>query len=82
MNVNALLKLVPQPRRSIIMYLAEHGSVQIETVAAFLGITVSGARQHMAALERDGAVTFVRRGQGPGRPRHLYSLSTELAGDE
>ncbi len=42
-------------------------------------ITVSGARQHLMALERDGLIVHREMRDGPGRPKHLYSLTT--AGD-
>ena len=40
-----------------------------------VSVTVSGARQHLSSLERDGVVTYQRVRQGPGRPRHLYELT-------
>src|SRR5581483_685827 len=47
--------------------------------AAACAITVSGARQHLVALERDGLVAHRDLRDGPGRPRHLYGLTP--AGD-
>ena len=48
-------------------------------IAAAADITVSGARQHLMALERDGLIVHREVREGPGRPKHLYSLTT--AGD-
>lgn len=55
------------------------GEADAEGVAAQLRMTLSGARQHLTALERDGLVTHRSERQGPGRPRHLFHLTP--AGD-
>src|SRR5688572_16542654 len=72
-----LLDLIPEARREIIKLLKRRGPLTVEDLAEALEITVSGARQHLAGLERDGIVTYQRVRQGPGRPRHLYELTEE-----
>jgi len=72
-----LLNLISEARREILKLLKRHGPLPVEAVADALGITVSGARQHLSGLERDGVVTYHRVREGPGRPRHLYQLTTE-----
>jgi predicted ArsR family transcriptional regulator len=72
-----LLDLIPEARREILKLLKRHGPLPVEDLAEALAITVSGARQHLAGLERDGVVTYQRIRQGPGRPRHLYELTLE-----
>jgi predicted ArsR family transcriptional regulator len=72
-----LLDLIPEARREILKLLKRHGPLPVEDLAEALAITVSGARQHLAGLEKDGVVTHQRVRQGPGRPRHLYELTDE-----
>jgi predicted ArsR family transcriptional regulator len=72
-----LLDLIPEARREILKLLKRHGPLPVEDIADALEITVSGARQHLSGLEKDGAVTYQRVRQGPGRPRHLYELTDE-----
>ena len=75
-NGNAIhLELIPESRRQIIRLLKRRGPLPVEEIAEHLDVTVSGARQHLSSLERDGVVTYQRIRQGPGRPRHLYELT-------
>lgn len=70
-----LLELIPEARRQILKILKRRGPLPVDAIAEALEITVSGARQHLTGLERDGVVTYRRIRQGPGRPRHLYQLT-------
>jgi predicted ArsR family transcriptional regulator len=72
-----LLDPIPEARREILKLLKRRGPLPVEDLAEALSITVSGARQHLAGLERDGVVTYQRIRQGPGRPRHFYELTEE-----
>ncbi|MSR35157.1 MAG: ArsR family transcriptional regulator [Gemmatimonadetes bacterium] len=72
---DANLDLIPEARREIIRLLKRRGPLPVEEIAEALAVTVSGARQHLSSLERDGIVTYQRVWQGPGRPRHLYELT-------
>ena len=72
---DANLDLIPEARREIIRLLKRRGPLPVEEIAEALAVTVSGARQHLSSLERDGVVTYQRVRQGPGRPRHLYELT-------
>lgn len=69
------LDLLPDPRRQLLLLLKERGPLGAEEVAHALGITPSGARQQLAVLESSGLVTHRRESAGPGRPRHLFSLT-------
>lgn len=70
-----VLDLIPEARREILKLLKRNGPLPVEAVAEALGITVSGARQHLSGLEKDDVVTYQRIREGPGRPRHLYQLT-------
>ncbi len=73
------LSAFPETRRQILGFLKRDGAADTERLAQLTGITVSGARQHLAALERDGLVVHRVERRGAGRPRHSYALTT--AGD-
>jgi DeoR family suf operon transcriptional repressor len=71
---------LPAGRRAVLYAVRRRGEATSEQVAEQLGITVSGARQHLSALARDGLVdatesasTSVRR----GRRSLVYSASAD-----
>lgn len=69
------LEVLSQPRRAILEYIKLQGKARAEEIAEHLGVTVSGIRQHLAALQAEGLVDHeARRGQ-PGRPRFYFSLA-------
>jgi DeoR family suf operon transcriptional repressor len=70
-----VLAALPDTRRQLLDALKKRGPQTVEALAAAGGITVSGARQHLSALEKDGLVLHRVLRQGPGRPKHLYELS-------
>ena len=71
------LDLLPEGRRQVLTTLKESGTLPAEEIAKALEISVSGARQHLAALARQGLVEYDRIRHGPGRPRHLYRVSRD-----
>ena len=73
------LASLPESRRQILVHVKRRGEADADAIAEHVGITPSGARQHLTALERDGLLTHRRIGLGPGRPKHLYVLTA--AGD-
>jgi DeoR family suf operon transcriptional repressor len=75
---NALASL-PESRRRILVFVKRRGEAAAEEIAAELAITLSGARQHLSALERDGLLEHHSARGGPGRPKHVYVLTA--AGD-
>lgn len=78
-TVNPALASLPESRRLILELVKRRGDADAETIAGHLGITVSGARQQLLALERDGLLRHQTARVGPGRPKHLYTLTA--AGD-
>lgn len=73
------LALIPETRREVLRLLKLRGPLPAQEMAESLEMTVSGVRQHLSSLERQGAVTHEKRRNGPGRPRHVYRLTP--AGD-
>jgi DeoR family transcriptional regulator, suf operon transcriptional repressor len=78
-TINPALASLPTSRREILEGLKKRGEAAAEAIAQALGMTPSGARQHLTALERDGLITHREERAGPGRPKHLYCLTA--AGD-
>jgi DeoR family suf operon transcriptional repressor len=66
---------LPETRHAILEHLKRQGEAGAEAIAAAAAMTVSGVRQQLVALERDGLVTYREVREGPGRPRHLYRLT-------
>jgi len=78
-EANRALASLPESRRRILEHVKRRGESVAEAIADDLGVTPSGVRQLLTALERDGLLEHrVARG-GPGRPKHLYALTP--AGD-
>lgn len=70
---------IPESRRIILERLKRDGDAGAEQLAGEIGITVSGARQHLSWLERDGLISRRQQRDGRGRPKFLYELTP--AGD-
>jgi DeoR family suf operon transcriptional repressor len=62
-------------RDGILAALKRRGEARAEDLAVALGVTVSALRQHLVALAADGLVGHREVRSGPGRPKHLYSLT-------
>jgi DeoR family suf operon transcriptional repressor len=70
---------LPETRRDMLAHLKRNGEASTETLSGVTGITPSGARQHLTALEQDGFITHRNDRDGRGRPRKIYRLTP--AGD-
>jgi DeoR family suf operon transcriptional repressor len=75
MQTHPTLNALPETRRTMLNALKRHGELRADDLAVASGITASGARQHLTALERDGLVTRTETRDGPGRPKHHYKLT-------
>ena len=72
---------LPTGRRAVLYAVRGIGDATVDEVAEYLGITTSGARQHLVALAADGLVAtteLVREQRGRGRPQLTYH-ATDLA---
>lgn len=72
---NKALSSLPESRRRILEHVKRHGEAEAEAIAAEIGVTLSGARQHLIALERDGLLQHRSARGGPGRPKHVFALT-------
>ena len=74
----AIAPPVPVGRRVVLFAVRRFGDATVEDVAADLGITVSGARQHLASLAEHGLVATAEVDREPGqrgRPRLTYHVT-------
>ena len=70
------LESLAPTRRLLVYELKRRGEASVEELAAEAGLTATGVRQHLGTLAGDGLVEHRRVGAGPGRPRHLFRLTT------
>lgn len=74
--VTPALAGLPETRREMLGYLKRTGEASTERLSEITGITPSGARQHLTALEQDGFITHRNDRDGRGRPRKIYRLTS------
>jgi DeoR family transcriptional regulator, suf operon transcriptional repressor len=74
-DLHPALVNMPETRRAILTLLKKRGSSRSEAIAEVIGVTLSGTRQHLTALERDGLVAHSDLRDGRGRPKYLYYLT-------
>lgn len=60
--------------------LKKRGEQGADQLASSMGLTVSALRQQLSGLQKDGLVGFREARSGPGRPRHLYHLTSAAEG--
>ncbi|CAN5157533.1 winged helix-turn-helix transcriptional regulator [soil metagenome] len=70
------LSALPATKRTLLKSMKRSGEMTVEALAAAADLTVSATRQQLTGLQRDGLVTVNESRHGPGRPRHLYTLTT------
>jgi DeoR family transcriptional regulator, suf operon transcriptional repressor len=73
--VSPTLGAMPETRRTMLNALKKRGELLAEELAEISGITASGTRQHLQALETDGLVTHLEQREGRGRPKHVFKLT-------
>ncbi|MBB5297335.1 ArsR family transcriptional regulator [Deinococcus metallilatus] len=75
--VSPALDQLPATRRAILCQLKKRGEAGADDLAQTLGITASGIRQHLGALEQAGFLMAQDHREGPGRPRRRYRLTAQ-----
>ena len=71
-------ELVPN-RQAILRLLKQQGPRDSESLAAQLGITAMGVRQHLYALRTKGLVTYQEEPRPIGRPAKMWCLTPAAA---
>ena len=66
---------MPGTRRQLLEVLKRRGEARAEELAEALSVTVSAARQHLAALQAASLVAHRELKGTPGRPKHVYYLT-------
>jgi DeoR family suf operon transcriptional repressor len=74
------LTALPVTKRALLNHLKKRGDLSADELASSLDMTVSGVRQQLSALQRDGLVAFDEVRSGPGRPRYVYRLTSAADG--
>lgn len=64
-------------RQDILDYLHRESRATVKDLAGVLGMTLTGVRQHLTVLERDGLVAAREERGRVGRPAYVYSLTTK-----
>lgn len=64
-------------KSDVLMLLKANGSATLAEVAAHLGVSKQGALRHLEALQERGLVEVSpEEHRGPGRPEHVYRLTS------
>ena len=74
-DAHPALVSLPVTKRALLNTLKKRGELSADELAVVLQITVSGTRQQLSGLQRDGLVAFDEIRSGPGRPRYVYRLT-------
>jgi DeoR family suf operon transcriptional repressor len=69
------LDALPRARRQVLTALRRVGEADVDELAATLEVTPSAVRQHLTGMVADDLVAFHEVRNGPGRPRHRYSVA-------
>jgi DeoR family suf operon transcriptional repressor len=74
------LTALPVTKRALLNHLKRRGDLSADQLAESLDMTVSGVRQQLSGLQRDGLVAFDEIRSGRGRPRYVYRLTSAADG--
>jgi predicted ArsR family transcriptional regulator len=77
MPTNAAFNLLPPSRRQLLSAIKLHGPIVIDDLAAETFLSPGAVRQHVMALSLQGLVRYEELRGGPGRPRHVFSLTSQ-----
>jgi predicted ArsR family transcriptional regulator len=63
------------PASLVLQYLGRHGQSTIKELEQVLGVSTTAVREHLSNLQSQGLVVASMVRRGPGRPRHIYTLT-------
>ncbi|MEO8538257.1 MAG: ArsR family transcriptional regulator [bacterium] len=70
------LEFLSTSRQTLLVAIKTMGEATTEQLAKETFLSPGAVRQHLLALEAQGLVTYVRLREGPGRPRHVFRLTS------
>ena len=70
------LEFLSSTRQTLLIALKNSGEATTEQLARETFLSPGAVRQHLLSLEAQGLVAFARRRDGPGRPRHVFRLTS------
>ena len=79
-GIHSALATLSATRRQVLDLLKKRGEQGADQLAGAMGLTISAVRQQLAGLQKEGLVGFREARTGPGRPRHLYHLTSAAEG--
>jgi DeoR family suf operon transcriptional repressor len=79
-GIYSALSTLSATKREVLDLIKKRGEQGADQLASATGLTVSAVRQQLAGLQKDGLIGYNERRSGPGRPRHLYHLTTAAEG--
>jgi len=77
MSPRTPLDLLPNTRRLLLLGIKERGEATADELARASFLSVAAVRMHLYGLETEGFVTHFRRREGPGRPTHVFRLTSD-----
>jgi predicted ArsR family transcriptional regulator len=75
--MSAYIDLLKATRAEIVQLLKRQGTMSVDALAAELAISKVAVRRHLEQLEEQGFVGHCSERCDRGRPRYLYSLTSE-----
>ncbi|HMO55030.1 MAG TPA: ArsR family transcriptional regulator [Tepidiformaceae bacterium] len=71
------LEFLSSTRQVLLVAIKNQGEATTEQLARETYLSAGAVRQHLLSLEAQGLVTYVKLREGPGRPRHVFRLTTQ-----
>jgi DeoR family suf operon transcriptional repressor len=79
-GIHSALSTLSATRRAVLDLLKKRGELGADQIAGAMGLTISAVRQQLTGLQKEGLVGYREARTGPGRPRHLYHLTSAAEG--
>lgn len=76
MSSGGSLEFLSATRQALLVAIKNQGEATTDQLAKETFLSAGAVRQHLLALEAQGLVTYIRLREGPGRPRHVFRLTS------
>lgn len=71
------LEFLSATRQMLLVAIKNHCEATTEQLARETYLSPGAVRQHLLSLEAQGLVSYVKLREGPGRPRHIFRLTSQ-----